>query len=332
MSETDTGRPDPEHATEPSTRSGAVQSTMRPGHHPRFFRMFVRVGIAVLLLGAVGLGVSQLFLFAVSRDAAAIGEIASLRSELRAMNSRLATMEQAASGLKTDAPSGDLATQSQALDSRLGRLEMQIARTADRDTLTALQDRVARLERDGEGASLHRAAALLAAANLARAAEQSGPFRTELEALRAVAPEDAALSRLEPVADAGVPTRAMLTSQFPELARSALDAEREDGVSNNLFSGVWAGLRKLISIRRIGAVEGNTPEDRLARAQVDSDLGDLGGAATELRAISGRAAAPLKPWLKEAEARLDVDSAVAEMNARVAKALGTPTTLSVTPP
>jgi hypothetical protein len=290
--------------------------------------MFVGIGIAVLLIGASGFGLSQVF--GDRRTAATAAEFAALRGELRAMNSRLATME-AASGAKPDTGLDDLATRIQAIESRLAPLETQITDAADRNTLNLLSDRLARLEREGEGAALHRAAALLAAANLARAAEQAGPFRTELEALRAAEPDNPALKSLEATADTGVPTRVTLNAQFPGVARAALDAEREQGASRNFFSSVWTGFRRLIRVRRVGAVEGNTLQDHLARAQIDSDRGDLGTAAMEVQAISGPTAIPLKSWLKDAHARLDMDSTIIEMNARIVRTLAAPATLSVAP-
>jgi hypothetical protein len=77
-------------------------------------------------------------------------------------------------------------------------------------------------------------------------------------------------------------------------------------------------------------VAGTTTEDRLARAQADLTRGDLASAVMETRSISGAAATPLQSWLKDADARLALDSAVADMNVRIVRALGTP--LSAAPP
>ena len=104
-------------------------------------------------------------------------------------------------------------------------------------------------------------------------------------------------------------------------ARAALDAEPAGGADQNFFTRFWAGLRRLVSVRRVGNVEGTANEDDLARAQVYCDLGDIAGAVMEAQAVSGPAAMPLESWIKSAEARLAVDSAVTEMNARIVQAL-----------
>lgn len=288
---------------------------------PRLFRTFVGIGIAVLLIGAAGLELSRLYPFTDPREPARAAELAALRGELQAMNSRLDTIAHAISASNTDTSPGDMATRIQDLDSRYAALENQIARTADRDTVLALQDRLFRLEKETAGAMLHRAATILAAANVARAAQLGADFREQLDALRTIAPEDPAVSQLEPFASGGVPTQAMLTTSFPQAAREALQFAADTAPGPTLVGRFWSSIRRLVSVRRVGDVDGNTNPDRLARAQSALDRGDLSGAVIESEAVDGRAAAIMSAWLKNAHGRLTADRVISDLNKRVVQDL-----------
>jgi hypothetical protein len=54
------------------------------------------------------------------------------------------------------------------------------------------------------------------------------------------------------------------------------------------------------------------------------DRGDLPDAVMEVRGVSGAAAAPLGAWLETAEARIGVDRAAADLNARIVQTLAAP--------
>jgi hypothetical protein len=271
----------------------------------------------VLLTGAIFLTVQRMR----EREAALTNlgrDIAALRADTDGLGGRVANLESSLSQAQSAGTTlADVAA-------RLSAIEAEMARAADRDTINALQNRVARLEMEEPDEMLKRAAAALARANLARAAEGDAPFRTELEALRAAAPDDPALQTLQPLGDAGVATRATLTARFPEAARASLDAERIAEAGDDFLARLWVELRNLVSVRRVGDVEGATTEDRLARAQAACDRGDLAGAVMEVRSITGAAASPLASWLMDAEARLLVDRTIAELNARIVQALATP--------
>jgi hypothetical protein len=273
----------------------------------------------VLLIGAAGLGLR------VSNDrvvAARSAELTALRGELQAVSSRLGAIEHASAAGRETTPV-DLAATLQLVETRLAALEAQIARSADRDTLIAVQDRLTRLEKDTAGAILHRAAAVLAVANLARAVESGSPLDQELGALRILTPDDPALSALEPLA-AGVPSFAKLAAAFPEAARAALQADAVSQAGQNPVGRLWANMRRLVSVRRLGEVEGNTNADRLARAQADLDRTDLSAAVAEMSGVAGPAAQAVEPWLESANARMAAERVIADMNRRVAQDLVLP--------
>jgi hypothetical protein len=283
------------------------------------FSAFLVLASLVLLAGAAFLTMQRLRSNndPASNLAAMTRDIAGLKSTLETLSARLDVLERSASQAQT------ANTQLADLTLRLSALESN-ARAADRDTLAQIQERLARLESRSPDEMLKAAAATLARANLARAAESDAPLGVELEALRAADPDDPALDALRMAAENGIATRATLAMRFPEEARAALDAERHAEADGDFFPRLWAGLRGLVSIRRVGDVTGMGTEDRLARAQTDLDRSDLSGAVTEVRGLSGPAAARLTEWLKTAEARIATDRAVAAMNARVIQTLAAP--------
>ena len=241
-------------------------------------------------------------------------DLAALKTEVQALDTRLGTLEK-------NAPAADLAAQIMALETRLAEAERQLSEAPNRDALAALQNRVARLESGSPDQMLKVAAATLARANLVHAAQDSPSFKPELEALRVVAPDDPGVAALQPLADMAVPARAALAAAFPEAARAALAAETAPVAEGNFAARLWANLRGLISVRRVGDTSGETNEDRLARAQADLERGDLSSAVREAHGVTGAAAAPLEQWLRDADARLTVESAALDMNARIVQAL-----------
>jgi len=187
----------------------------------------------------------------------------------------------------------------------------------------SLQERLTRLESETSGVALRRAANVLALATLARAAGEATSFKPQLDAMAALVPADPGVSALAPFAALGVPTPSMLRARFPEAARTALDAER-GGTGNGVFGRLWAGLTGLVRIRRVGEVSGNSTAAHLARAETDMNRGDLPGAAAEIRTLTNPSAAAMAPWLKDAEARIEVDRALDDIDLRIVQALAAP--------
>ena len=256
---------------------------------------------------------------------------AALRRELAALTARLEATEASLgaadrSGTLAQAGAGanfDIATRLGSLDARVNALENRVARSADRDVQISLQERLTRLESETSGVALRRAANVLALATLARAAGEATSFKPQLDAMAALVPADPGVSALAPFAALGVPTPSMLRARFPEAARTALDAER-GGTGNGVFGRLWAGFTGLVRIRRVGEVSGNSTAAHLARAETDMNRGDLPGAAAEIRTLTNPSAAAMAPWLKDAEARIEVDRALDDIDLRIVQALAAP--------
>lgn len=231
---------------------------------------------------------------------------ADLSRSTKALEGTVTTLETRLKSLEGNAPPADLAL----------RLESFVTKNAQ----AGIEERVKALEAQNSGESLHRAATMLALARLARAAGEPGPFTLEVETFAAAAPGDPAIALVQSYAASGVPTRADLRLRFASFTRAALDAERSAD-ARGFWARLWANIRSLVSVRRVGEAAGNDPQSKLARAQVRLDAGDLVAAANEVRALTGPAAKTMSPWLKDAEARLALDRAIAQMSARVVQSL-----------
>ncbi len=216
-----------------------------------------------------------------------------------------------------------IATLTQRLD-ELSALDGKLQEIEPR--LSALSDQVANMPR---GAEQQRAAALIVAIGELRSALASDKgFAAELSAIADLTKNDEALRpRLKPLLDAlsplgesGVPTLSQLAAGFPatEIARAG-EAELASEVSDDAwYKRLWHGtvhaLSEVFTLRPVGPdVEGEGTLARLARAEAKLEESDLSGAVDEIRGLSGLAAETAAEWLSQAEARLAVDHAAAQL-------------------
>ncbi len=199
------------------------------------------------------------------------------------------------------------------------------ARESDVGTLAALESQMASLEqaiaavaRGSAGSS----ALALAALQLRDALRGSAPYATELQVLRGLAGDDAVLNqRLDPLAghaETGLPSLADLEAAFPAVAAAAVGADR--GLAEQGWvAGALRRVSELVSIRRVGMVEGDAADAIVARAEVKLREGDLAGTLAELATLEGPAAEAVAAWRGKAEARLAAGRAVTELGALLAE-------------
>jgi hypothetical protein len=95
---------------------------------------------------------------------------------------------------------------------------------------------------------------------------------------------------------------------------------------------MWANLANLVSIRRVGEIQGRDVEARVARAEVDLHAGDLARAVAEVSALRGSARAAAGDWLDEARGRLAVDRDARLLATQVVASLTAPSTAQEPPP
>lgn len=177
-----------------------------------------------------------------------------------------------------------------------------------------LEGRVAGLE-SGQQRALDAAGAALAAATLADAAGGARPFAEDLASLERVLPLSPDLRALGRLARDGAPTRAGLAAEFETLAGRAAVAARDPGRAADFLARLRHALSSIVSIRQVGATQGQSPDAVLARAQKLLNEGDIEGALAETRSLPAPAQAVLAPWRAAAERRVEIDRHVAAIRA-----------------
>lgn len=230
-----------------------------------------------------------------------------------------------------------------AVDARLARVEQDLA---ELDSLATRLDTLEQATSNAETRATGNAALALAVNQLQSALASQRPFAVELAALREVTAEDpAATAEVRAVTDAlaeraesGLPTLVELRARFPQVARDVVAAARAENAAAAMAdaapgtgggSGEGTGvepaapgwldsamtrLSELVSVRPVGEdVAGDDAAARAARAEAVLAKGDLAGAVSELDGLTGKAAEAAAPWLADARARLDAETAIAAL-------------------
>ena len=216
---------------------------------------------------------------------------------------------------------GSLSTDIMAVDSRLTTLEKQpisqgvsqAAIDAYERELQDIQSAVATQRSEiesllSDAQAMEQNAELTAQDALARAA-----LTRVLSAIDSGAPFDAALDDLVSVtgttppggliavAQRGVTPLIQLQNRFPEAARAALLAARQD--DPDAENGVVAFFSRQLGARSVAPREGSDPDAVLSRAEASLKEGRLNDALAEIETLPPAATSALSDWVAMAEAR-----------------------------
>ena len=244
-------------------------------------------------------------------DPAKFDEAEAARS---ALASRIDDLDTQLAGLLTQ-PAGDgsisaanIAAYQQELENL--RSDVEDLRGTAVAELDAARATAASIEENAQAAA-RAAAGRAALARVQGAIETGAPMGAPLDeladALQAPIPDS-----LSAVRD-GAPTLASLQSEFPDIARDALNTARAEGVSGEAEGGFTAFLRNQFSVRSTAPQAGNTADAVLSRAQDAVKNGRLSDALSEIAALPEVARAPLTEWVGLAEARVDALAAAAAL-------------------
>ena len=207
----------------------------------------------------------------------------------------------------TGASANDPQTQAALETARAELDQIRQALDAQRSEIAALTDAAAQEEqaaRDTAQGVMQRAALT----RIQTALDTGSPFAeavTELRDSGVDVPET-----LVQQANDGVPSLAALQSSFPDLARDALRAARQQGGA----TGFGGFLETQLGLRSLQPREGDDPDAVLSRAEAALQSGDLSGALTELDALPDAATAVLADWRSQAETRLAVLTATQDLS------------------
>lgn len=227
----------------------------------------------------------------------------------------------------------DLATQIAALGQRINVLEDrpvgEASGTSDeaaaaiatarrdldeiRQTLEAQRVEIAALTEDAareEEAAQMSARAAMQRAALTRIQTALDSGAGYVEALADLRDTDLAVPQpLVDQAESGVMTLNALQTSFPDVARNALRAARQETGG----SGVGEFLQSQLGLRSLEPRDGDDPDAVLSRAEAALREGRLADTLTELQILSDAAQAELAQWTAQAETRLATVAAVQDL-------------------
>ncbi len=205
----------------------------------------------------------------------------------------------------------------------LNELNAQI--TLSRDAIAALRSDVAsnaealnqsearlaeaekKIEEPRNDVEMARAIAL---AGLKTAIDRGGPFMSELDALRSVAPDDPAVQSLSPMAATGIPSRADLANGFGKTADAILAAIHQPDPDQGIADRLLSGALSVIKVRPVGNIEGETPEAIVARIENKLQNGDLKGASLEWQTLPEAGKAASADFATTLNKRVEVEATI----------------------
>jgi hypothetical protein len=288
---------------------------------PRQRRTGWWVLVAVVALGGVvaaaAYWVTPMRLVADQRLAADEERIAQLEAQLNrppaepaslaALRARVAALEARPAAAPDDAAQKAAEDAEQTLSARIDALDSRIASMS-----TA--------QAHGDPAD---AAKLAAVADLRAALAGSGPYDSELDALRRLGIDGALLKPLEASAKTGLLDRALLAGEFRTRTAPALLAAEKAAPApepEDFTDRVIARLEGLVTIKRADEPESPSSQ-RAAEAQLAIRRGDLEGAIETLKMLGGKEAEAARPIIDEMQARLDAEHAVDTIAQQIAARL-----------
>lgn len=235
-----------------------------------------------------------------------------------ALEKRIATLEAApqmpASGAATDAADVEALNQKIAeLTAQIDQLKTSLAQTTEQqasngaDISSRLTEAEKKLNEPREDVAVARA---IAAAALKAAIDRGGPFLAELDTFTGVAPDDPAATDLRGFAETGVPSRADLIRQVPDVATAIVESVNQPDPNQGWSDRLMSSAKSLVSVRPVGNVEGESVEAIAARMEDKVKNGDLPGAATEWNSLPATAKQASAAFKQSLEARIRVEDLV----------------------
>jgi hypothetical protein len=128
--------------------------------------------------------------------------------------------------------------------------------------------------------------------------------------LSKVTPDEPAVQSLRPFANTGVPSRAELTRNFPDVANAMLDSLNQSDPNQGVFDRLTESALSLVKVRPVGNVEGEGADAKIARIEDKLRNGDLKGAALEWDGLPEPAKAASADFKKSLDARVQVEDLV----------------------
>ncbi|MFU8864355.1 MAG: mitofilin family membrane protein [Rhodobacterales bacterium] len=230
-------------------------------------------------------------------------QLEDVNSQIDALAQRISALEERPA---VEAPSGDGQAEAALAETRSELDEIRQLLEAQRAEVAALSDEAAREE---EAAQLTARRALQRAAlTRIQTALDSGTGYSD--ALGDLQDTDLEVPQtLAAQADSGVATLAALQTSFPDAARDALRAARQEAGG----TGISGFLQTQLGVRSLEPREGDDADAILSRAEAALRDGRLADAVAEVQSLTGAPQAEMAEWQGQAETRLATVAAAQEL-------------------
>ena len=271
-------------------------------------------------------------------------EIAALDSRVKEMEKRVSAMPDMTSAKETEAATGLLSEKIEGLSGRIAEIEknsskaqgaaasgrsesglddVQARAKENSDAIDSLKERIAALEQAKQASAStetvqRNQALVVAVGQLREALAGSKPFTAELSAVTALGNSDVSniADRLTPYAAGGIATVADLRDEFPRTADAVVQASGETK-SPDWVTRALAQASNVVTVRRVGPVEGTTPGAIVSRAEAHLANDDVDGALAEMTALTGPSADAGKNWVTKAQARVAAEQTLKDLHLQV---------------
>ncbi|NGO49667.1 COG4223 family protein [Allomesorhizobium camelthorni] len=229
---------------------------------------------------------------------------------LQALDSRVKEIETAIAGLgQTGAPAAEIA----AIGDRIAGLEALVKSagekaTADEGRIAALEENLAALSGKIDAqAAQPKIAMAIATSALKAAVDRGAPFLAELETFAAIAPNAPEIPELRVHAERGVASREEILAETDEAAKAMIAAERTVDTNAGFFERLLHSAESLVTVRPIGAVEGEGVPETVARMEVALNAGDYAAAIAEYEKLPENVQAAAGVFIEKVRNRLAVE-------------------------
>ncbi|RUM24911.1 hypothetical protein EFQ99_14700 [Rhizobium vallis] len=236
-----------------------------------------------------------------------------------ALEKRLAALEIAAAnapatGAPADSTNVDALNQKIAeLSAQVDQLRATLTQSSEQQTSSGadiakrLEEAEKKLNEPREDVAVARA---IAAAALKAAIDRGGPFLAELDTFAGVAPDDPAVADLRTFAETGIPSRAELVRQVPDVATAIVEAVNQPDPNQSWSDRLMASAKSLVTVRPVGNIEGESVEAIAARMEDKVKNGDLPGASAEWNSLPAQGKQASAAFKQSLEARIRVEELV----------------------
>ncbi|AGK59933.1 hypothetical protein HYPDE_41323 [Hyphomicrobium denitrificans 1NES1] len=252
-------------------------------------------------------------------------DVASLKTDAARIEANVNANKDATARIAADLKTAQ--DQTAQVATALDALKANVAKPAEiAASVAPIAERTAALEKSiqqvvqSEGARQKTAEQVVLALqlqNLKRLIDGGQKYSTQLADIESLAGSSLDLSALKDLQNTGAPTLADLKNEFRPAANAAMDAESE-AQNTGVMDRLWSEAKSVVRVRRIDLKpDDKSTEAVLGRMQVALNDGRLGDVLEMSKDLSQTAQDAARPFLDRLNARVGVDSTLAQLEAQL---------------